>query len=114
MHTILKFSYFLVFILLLSCGDKTNRQIKNKTTEIVSEPQETPVDANSKVILFFGNSLTAGMGLDPEEAFPAVIKSKLDDLKAIKKKEDDSLKDWEDRIGVLTTKIEEVENSLSK
>jgi len=81
MHTILKFSYFLVFILLLSCGDKTNRQIKNKTTEIVSEPQETPVDANSKVILFFGNSLTAGMGLDPEEAFPAVIQSKLDSLR---------------------------------
>ncbi len=81
MHTILKLSYFLVFILLLSCGDKTNRQIKNKTTEIVSEPQETPVNTNSKVILFFGNSLTAGMGLDPEEAFPAVIQSKLDSLR---------------------------------
>ncbi len=81
MHTILKFSYFLVFILLLSCGDTTNRQIKNKTTEIVNEPQETPVNANSKVILFFGNSLTAGLGLDPEEAFPAVIQSKLDSLR---------------------------------
>lgn len=34
-----------------------------------------------KTILFFGNSLTAGYGLeDPEEAFPAVIQRKIDSL----------------------------------
>jgi acyl-CoA thioesterase I len=34
-----------------------------------------------KTILFFGNSLTAGYGLeDPEEAFPAVIQQKIDAL----------------------------------
>ncbi len=27
-------------------------------------------------ILFFGNSLTAGYGLSPEEAFPALVKAK--------------------------------------
>ena len=29
-------------------------------------------------ILFFGTSLTAGLGLEPEEAYPAVIQQKLD------------------------------------
>ena len=29
-------------------------------------------------ILFFGTSLTAGLGLDPDEAYPAVIQRKLD------------------------------------
>jgi acyl-CoA thioesterase-1 len=30
------------------------------------------------VVLFFGTSLTAGLGLDPEEAYPALIQEKLD------------------------------------
>lgn len=32
--------------------------------------------ADPKVILFFGDSLTAGYGLSPEEAFPALIEKK--------------------------------------
>ncbi len=35
---------------------------------------------SEKVILFFGNSLTAGYGLEPNEAFPALIQQKLDSL----------------------------------
>jgi acyl-CoA thioesterase-1 len=34
-----------------------------------------------KAILFFGNSLTAGYGVDPSEAFPALIQNKIDSLK---------------------------------
>lgn len=33
--------------------------------------------ANPKVILFFGDSLTAGYGLSPEEAFPALVETQL-------------------------------------
>ena len=33
-----------------------------------------------KTILFFGNSLTAGYGLSPDEAFPALIQQKIDSL----------------------------------
>jgi acyl-CoA thioesterase I len=33
-----------------------------------------------KTIIFFGNSLTAGYGLDPGEAFPALIGRRLDSL----------------------------------
>lgn len=35
--------------------------------------------AEPKTLLFFGDSLTAGYGLDPDEAFPALIQRKLDD-----------------------------------
>jgi acyl-CoA thioesterase-1 len=34
--------------------------------------------AETKTMLFFGDSLTAGYGLDPDEAFPALIQKKLD------------------------------------
>ena len=33
-----------------------------------------------KNILFFGNSLTAGYGLEPEESFPSLIQEKIDSL----------------------------------
>jgi acyl-CoA thioesterase I len=35
--------------------------------------------AETKTLLFFGDSLTAGYGLDPDEAFPALIQRKLDE-----------------------------------
>jgi len=38
--------------------------------------------SEKKYILFFGNSLTAGYGLDPDLAFPNLIQLKLDDQKA--------------------------------
>ena len=36
---------------------------------------------STKTILFFGNSLTAGYGLELTEAFPALIQKKIDSLK---------------------------------
>jgi len=37
--------------------------------------------ADTKTIVFFGDSLTAGYGLDPDDAFPALIQQKIDDAK---------------------------------
>ena len=37
-----------------------------------------PVADTKKRILFFGNSITAGLGVEPEEAFPALIGQKID------------------------------------
>ncbi len=37
--------------------------------------------SSTKTILFFGNSLTAGFGLEPSQAFPALIQQKIDTLK---------------------------------
>jgi acyl-CoA thioesterase-1 len=36
--------------------------------------------AQAKTILFFGNSLTAGLGVEPEEAFPALVGQKIDSM----------------------------------
>ena len=38
------------------------------------------VTVKTKTIIFFGNSLTAGYGLSPSQAFPALIQKKIDSL----------------------------------
>lgn len=56
------------------------------TTEQIEAGQENVVGdqpakkEETKVILFFGNSLTAGYGLEPQQAFPALIQQRLDSL----------------------------------
>ena len=41
----------------------------------------TPPAAAKKRLLFFGNSLTAGLGVEPEQAFAGLIGQKIDSLK---------------------------------
>jgi acyl-CoA thioesterase-1 len=61
-------------LLLLACGD--NKQSTQNTTATVAQPDSTSTD---KTVLFFGDSLTAGYGLDdPSEAFPGVVQTKID------------------------------------
>lgn len=43
-------------------------------------PDTVAATAKTKTILFFGNSLTAGYGVEPEEAFPALIGKQIDSL----------------------------------
>lgn len=72
--------YFLLFVitLFLSCGEQNQKQEEQIKEEQINQQEEEKTD--SKKILFFGDSLTAGMGLDPNEAFPTVIQEKLDSL----------------------------------
>lgn len=67
----------LVLALFLSCGEQQKEKKKSAEEEKTEEKDD---ESNAKTILFFGDSLTAGMGLDPNEAFPAVIQEKLDSL----------------------------------
>ncbi len=80
MHKLLKFRYFFVLLLLVACGE--GAQKKETQTETVTEekPIKKVSESNKKVILFFGNSLTAGYGLDTEESFPALVQDRLDSL----------------------------------
>lgn len=64
-------------LLIASCGE--NKQQQERVTQETTQNQEVEKEA-SKTILFFGNSLTAGLGLDPSEAFPALIQAKIDSL----------------------------------
>lgn len=67
-------------LVVISCG---NRQSKNNTDQTLdsTDQKETAVANGQKNILFFGTSLTAGYGLDPTEAYPALIQNRIDSLK---------------------------------
>jgi acyl-CoA thioesterase-1 len=71
------FYVIVLSVLFAACGsEKKDAQAQKDSTGIVaSEPTSV------KNILFFGTSLTAGLGLDPSEAYPALIQQKLDSLK---------------------------------
>ena len=80
MRILLMFCYILLFTSCVSCGKSTAEKEKNNDKEIIDAAAKKQKTADQKVILFFGTSLTAGMGLDPNEAFPAVIQEKIDSL----------------------------------
>ncbi|MCB0663031.1 MAG: arylesterase [Saprospiraceae bacterium] len=67
------------FLLLQSCGDEA---AKNDTPQTSSNQEEATVNTNSKerTILFFGNSLTAGLGLPDDQTFTYIIDQRLDSL----------------------------------
>lgn len=65
-------------MLLFSCGEK-NKPASNQSAAARKEEQSTSV--KTKTILFFGNSLTAGYGLDDvSESFPSLIQDKIDSM----------------------------------
>ncbi len=72
-HSISWCLFLLTF--LLGCSNMADDQHRESQTE----GKENEV-VTKKTILFFGNSLTAGFGLDEEEAFPALIQDKIDSL----------------------------------
>jgi acyl-CoA thioesterase-1 len=72
-----------IIALLISPGCSNNKEAAKENTNREASPEnETAVKPQGKPknIIFFGNSLTAGYGLDPSEAFPALIQKKIDSL----------------------------------
>ncbi len=56
---------------------KNNMSIAKGAAETLAPgAQSAPKTVRNPVVLFFGTSLTAGYGLDPEQAFPALIEKK--------------------------------------
>lgn len=80
MLKVLKFRYFLLAFLLIGCGELPEKKQKDATTEEISVPQNEVIDTDQKIILFYGNSLTAAYGLDTKEGFPNRIQQRLDSL----------------------------------
>lgn len=66
----------LAFLFSISCKD--NSQAPADTTK-TNEKNDTS-NVKTRTIIFFGNSLTAGYGLEPSQAFPALIQNKIDSL----------------------------------
>lgn len=67
---------------LVACGDAEPNQAKNREKEStdLEIKEERVAKANDKIILFFGNSLSAGYGLDEGESFPDRIQETIDSL----------------------------------
>jgi acyl-CoA thioesterase-1 len=67
------------FILLSSCRDKTSSVVNTgKQADSIIKP---PASGALRHIVFFGNSITAGYGLDPSETFTTLIRRRIDSLK---------------------------------
>ena len=79
MHKVLKFRYFLLLLLFIACGQSANKESNSKSVD-ESEANEVDNKSVSQTIIFFGDSLTAGYQLDPQEAFPARIQEIIDSL----------------------------------
>ena len=81
MNCILKFRYFFIFLLITACSGSTNKKNTTKEAETTETQLTTEASTSGKTILFFGDSLTAGYGLDDvNDAFPALIQGTLDSL----------------------------------
>ncbi|RKR84809.1 acyl-CoA thioesterase-1 [Mucilaginibacter gracilis] len=80
MHKLQYLTLIIVIILSSACGSPNTTVGKADTTTTPTQPAQA---ANTKTILFFGDSLTAGYGLDDPQAesFPALIQAKLDSAK---------------------------------
>lgn len=74
-------SCFLLYFLFAGCKDKQANQTEVLTKETIKTKVEEPTTkVSKKTILCFGNSLTAGYGLDPEQAWPFLLQQRLDSL----------------------------------
>jgi len=80
-YTILLCLSALILMLLASCKDK-QEEVKEVAQEKINETKQSTNTSknNKKVILCFGNSLTAGYGLDEPQAWPSLLQNKIDSL----------------------------------
>lgn len=67
-------------LLLLNCGGTNETNQSDEMTDTLKNDSVSETSNNQKTILFFGNSLTAGYGINPDSAFPKQIELKLDSI----------------------------------
>ena len=79
MNRIAFFFMIACIIFLTACGSNENKTSDTKQSATDTTKIPPPITA-TKTILFFGNSLTAGYGVDPSQAFPALIQQKIDSM----------------------------------
>ncbi len=72
------FCMMVLAVFFMACNSNKSSDEKNAQDSV---PVEEKSAASIKNILFFGTSLTAGLGLDPSEAYPALIQNRIDSLK---------------------------------
>ncbi|QJD77313.1 arylesterase [Spirosoma rhododendri] len=76
-------SGWLLLSVVTGCGSSdTKTESTTETSTTATKPADTKPAAAStkKTILFYGNSLTAGYGVEPNQAFPALVGKKIDSV----------------------------------
>ncbi len=68
----------LVSLLMIGCGDASRNRAADR--KAAAGPDSAPPAAEARTVLFLGTSLTAGLGLPPEEAYPALVQQKIDSV----------------------------------
>ncbi|WP_080054516.1 arylesterase [Spirosoma aerolatum] len=74
-------SGLIVCLTVWNCGSsdtKTTSDSGNSTSKTSAASPMAP--AKKQIVLFYGNSLTAGYGVEPSQAFPALVGKKIDSL----------------------------------
>ena len=64
----------------MSCNNNGNSKVSSTEHAQPDKMDKADTTSQLKTILFFGNSLTAGYGIEPSEAFPSLIQNKIDSL----------------------------------
>lgn len=73
-------SLTLVLLFLITACGNSDKKEKSSAKDSKESSQVSSDAQNRKNILFFGNSLTAGYGLEEGQAFPELIQKKIDSL----------------------------------
>ncbi|QXP69954.1 arylesterase [Polaribacter sp. R2A056_3_33] len=77
----LKFCCIFLLIFIFSCKQDASKKTTNAETTTPDTEINQTENNNVKTIVFFGDSLTAGYGLDDvNDAFPGIIQQKIDSL----------------------------------
>lgn len=75
--------FVLVMLLFMACGNDSATTSTTSTSPVQSDSpkeKESEEATKKKSIVFFGNSLTAGYGLDPEQSFVYLIQQRLEEV----------------------------------
>jgi acyl-CoA thioesterase-1 len=69
-----------LLLALLAAGCHSDTPATTASAPTAATATEAPAAKSQQTILFFGDSITAGLGVDPDEAYPALIGTKVDSL----------------------------------
>ncbi|HYF31089.1 MAG TPA: arylesterase [Chitinophagaceae bacterium] len=73
--------FTILLVSIISCTENNKSAEQSADTAKTNTKDTSVTNEAVKTIVFFGNSLTAGYGLDPSEAFPALIQQKIDSMR---------------------------------
>lgn len=80
MKMILKYALFIGLMLQISSNVETTQEPAVKNDSLASPEDNSASGKKMKTIVFFGNSLSAGYGVAPEECFAGLAEQRIDSL----------------------------------